>query len=283
MSQVTIRCCLLRRPPIDAQAKDFFFTKGSEMQKVASTDGTEIAYDVAGSGPGLVLIAGAFTGRSYFTPYVEALSTAFTVVNYDRRGRGDSGDTAPYTVEREWEDLAAVQAATGARFACAFSSGVMVLLQSGVPFERLAVVEPPFRTEGAPPVPDRYVERLQEFVAAGNPAGAAELFMVEAVGQPKEVVDQIRETPMWTGLVAMAPTLVYDALQLRDSAVPTALLESIATPTLALFSNASPAWLQESVRQTAAALPHGKAEGHEGTFHTLSPETLTQVLADYLV
>ncbi|WP_405056906.1 alpha/beta hydrolase [Kribbella sp. NBC_01505] len=257
--------------------------KGSEMQKVVSSDGTEIAYDVVGRGPGLVLVAGAFTERASNTSYVEALSSAFTVVNYDRRGRGDSGDTTPYTVEREWEDLAAVQAATGAQFACGFSSGVMVLLQSGVPFERIAVVEPPFRTEGAPPVPDRYVERLQEFVAAGNPGGAVELFIVEAVGQPKEAVDQIRDTPMWAGLEAMAPTLVYDALQLRDSAVPTALLESIETPTLALFSNASPDWLQESTRQTAAALPHGTVEGHDGTFHTLPPETLTQVLANYLL
>jgi len=253
------------------------------MHKVTSQDGTEIAYDVVGGGPGLVLVGGAFTARSSVTPYVEALSTAFTVVNYDRRGRGDSGDTTPYAVEREWEDLAAVQAATEAKFACAFSSGVMVLLQSGVPFERIAVVEPPFRTEGAPPVPERYVERLQEFIAAGNPGGAVELFIVEAVGQPKETLDQIRDTPMWTGLEAMAPTLVHDALQMRDSAVPTALLESIRTPTLALYSNASPAWVQESARQTAAALPQGTVEGHEGTFHTLSPETLTQVLAGYLV
>ncbi len=145
------------------------------------------------------------------------------------------------------------------------------------------MVEPPFRIEGAPPVPERYVERLQEFVATGNPGGAVELFMVEAVGQPKEAVDQIRATPMWAELEAMAPTLVYDGLQMRDSAVPTALLASIQTPTLVLYSNASPAWFQESVRQTAAALPHGTAEGHDGTFHTVPPETLAQVLAGYLV
>ncbi|MFF1817700.1 alpha/beta fold hydrolase [Kribbella sp. NPDC058245] len=253
------------------------------MQKVASQDSTEIAYDVVGEGPGLILVAGAFTERASITPYVEALSTAFTVVNYDRRGRGDSGDTAPYTVEREWEDLAAVRAATGARFACGFSSGAMVLLQAGLPFERIALMEPPFRTEGAPPVPERYVERLQEFIGSGNPGGAVELFIVEAVGQPKEAVDEIRGTPMWASLEAMAPTLVYDALQLGDSAVPTDLLKSIETPTLALFSNASPDWLQESARQTAAALPHGTVEGHDGTFHTLSPETLASVLASYLL
>jgi len=253
------------------------------MEKVVSKDGTEIAYDVTGSGPALVLVAGAFTDRSRYVQDAEALASAFSVVNYDRRGRGDSGDTLPYAVEREWEDLAAVRDATGARFACAYSSGSMVLLQSRVPFEKLAVVEPPFRVEGAPPAPERYLERLQEYVAAGHPGGAAELFMVEAVGQPKEVVDQIRATPMWAGLEAIAHTLVYDGLQMRDSAVPTKLLSTIQLPTLALYSNDSPAWLQNSAKQTAAALPNGTAQGHDGTFHTLPPETLARVLTDYFV
>ncbi|HET6986018.1 MAG TPA: alpha/beta hydrolase [Kribbella sp.] len=253
------------------------------MEKVTSKDGTEIAYDTYGSGPGLVLVAGGFTERSRYVPDAEALSSAFTVVNYDRRGRGDSGDTLPYAVEREWEDLAAVRSATGARFACAYSSGSMVLLQAGLPFEKLAVMEPPFRVEGAPPAPERYIERLEEFVAAGNPGGAAELFMVEAVGQPKEVVDQIRATPMWAGMEAIAHTLVYDALQLRDSAVPIELLSSIDVPVLALYSNVSPAWLKESTKQTAAALPHGKVEGYDGTFHTIPSDTLARALADYFL
>jgi pimeloyl-ACP methyl ester carboxylesterase len=253
------------------------------MEKVVSKDGTELVYDVAGSGPGLVLIAGAFTGRAFFAEYAEALAATFTVVNYDRRGRGDSGDAGDYAVEREWEDLDAVRLATDAQYACAFSSGSMVLLQAGLPFEKQAIVEPPFRVEGAPPAPERYVERLQEYVAAGNPGGAAELFMVEAVGQPREVVEQIRQSPMWAGLEAMAPTLVYDALQMGDSAVPVQLLASVDVPTLGLFSNASPEWLQRSVRETAAALPHGAAEGHDGTFHTLPPATLARVLTDYFV
>jgi hypothetical protein len=159
----------------------------------------------------------------------------------------------------------------------------MVLLQAGLPFEKQAIVEPPFRVEGAPPAPLRYVERLQEYVAAGNPGGAAELFMVEAVGRPREVVEQIRQSPMWAGLEAMAPTLVYDALQMGDSAVPVQLLASIDVPTLGLFSNASPEWLQRSVRETVAALPRGAAEGHDGTFHTLPPATLARVLTDYFV
>lgn len=253
------------------------------MDKVVSKDGTELAYDVVGSGPGLVLVSGAFTGRADYAAYVDALKSAFTVVNYDRRGRGDSGDTAPYAVECEWEDLDAVRSATGAQYACAFSSGSMVLLQAGLPFEKQAVLEPPFRVEGAPPEPERYVERLQEYVAAGDPGGAAELFMVEAVGQPREMVEQLRGTPMWAGMEAMAPTLVYDGLQMRGSAVPRELLSSIEVPTLGLYSNASPEWLQQSVRETADALPQGTAAGHDGTFHTLPPETLARVLEDYFV
>lgn len=253
------------------------------MDRVVSKDGTEIAYDVTGSGPGLVLIAGAFTRRADYAHYAEALSSAFTVVNYDRRGRGDSGDTMPYAVEREWEDLEALRLATDARYACAFSSGSMVLLQAGQPFDKQAVMEPPFRFDGAPPVPDRYVERLQEYVAAGNPGGAAELFIVEAVGQPREVIEQIRQTPMWAGMQALAPTLVYDALQMRDSAVPVELLRSVDVPTLGLYSNSSPEWLQRSVQDAVAALPHGTVAGYDGEFHTLPAETLAEALTDYFV
>lgn len=88
---------------------------------------------------------------------------------------------------------------------------------------------------------------------------------------------------MWAGLEAIAHTLVYDGLQMRDSAVPTELLSTIELPTLALYSNDSPVWLQDSVKQTAAALPKGTVEGRDGSFHTLPPETLARVLKDYFV
>ena len=88
---------------------------------------------------------------------------------------------------------------------------------------------------------------------------------------------------MWAGLEAIAHTLVYDALQLRDSAVPTSLLAATDVETLVLFSKASPDWLKNSVKQTAAALPNGKAEGHDGTFHTIPADTLARVLTDYFL
>jgi pimeloyl-ACP methyl ester carboxylesterase len=256
------------------------------MDKVTSHDGTAIAYDTFGSGPGLILVAGAFTDRSYYVPRATALSESFTVVTYDRRGRGDSGDTAPYAIEREIEDLAALQKATGAAYGSADSSGVMVLLRAaaaGVPFERLSIMEPPFRVEGAPPMPDRYLERLRGLIAAGDLGGAAELFIVEAVGQPREVVEQLKPTPMWAALEAMAPTLVYDALQLGDSAVPTELLASVPIETLALCSTASPEWLQNSSRAAAAVLPNSKTLRLEGQFHEISPEILAPALAEFFL
>jgi hypothetical protein len=97
------------------------------------------------------------------------------------------------------------------------------------------------------------------------------------------VVDQIRETPMWAGLEAMAHTLVYDGLQMRDSAVPVDLLSSVSAPVLALYSNDSPAWLKDAVKQAGAALPHGTVQGHDGTFHTIPPATLAEVLTAYFV
>lgn len=254
------------------------------MDKVSSKDGTSIAYDTFGSGPGLILIAGAFTDRSYYVPLATALSPDFTVITYDRRGRGDSTDVAPYAVEREIEDLQALREATGAVYASADSSGVMVLFRAvatGVHFDKLAVMEPPFRVDGAPPAPDRYLERLQEFIATGNPGGAAELFMVEAVGQPQEMVDGFKGTPLWTALEAMAPTLVYDALQMGDSSLPTDLLRKISTETLAIHSTGSPAWMQSAVATTAAALPNAHLVALDGQFHQVSQDVLVEAFKDF--
>ena len=118
------------------------------MNTVTSSDGTTIAYDRSGEGPPLVLIGGALSDRAAAGSLAEALAPRLTAIAYDRRGRGDSGDTAPYAVEREIEDLEAIVAeAGGSAFVFGHSSGAALALEAaarGLPVTKLALYEPPF-------------------------------------------------------------------------------------------------------------------------------------------
>ncbi len=255
------------------------------MDKVTSKDGTEIAFERQGDGPPVVLIGGAFNDRHTWAELAVALSPEFTAVSYDRRGRGDSGDTEPYAVQREIEDLDAVIADVGGEaFVHGMSSGAALALRAvaaGARVPRLSVMEPPFRLNGAPPAPPKYLETLVELTSTGRQEEAAAYFMTDAVGLPREAVEHTRQLAMWPGLVAMTPTLVYDAYVMGDSDVPTALLASIATPTLAVHSTGSPPWLQGAVAATAEALPHSRVLALDGTFHSIPAHTLAAALADF--
>jgi len=145
------------------------------MRTVISKDGTAIAFDQSGTGPAIILVGGAFTDRSQpiLTQLAESLSPQFTVINYDRRGRGDSGDTAPYGVEREIEDLEAlIKEAGGSAFVCGFSSGAALTLEaaaSGLAMKKLALYEPPFRIAGSSrPLPQDFAKHLSELISSGR-------------------------------------------------------------------------------------------------------------------
>jgi pimeloyl-ACP methyl ester carboxylesterase len=145
------------------------------MKTTTSKDGTRLAYEQLGSGPALVLVDGAMCGRA-FGPMAELaarLAPRFTVYHYDRRGRGDSGDTPPYAVEREVEDLAAiVDAAGGSAYLYGTSSGAVLALRAaaaGVRVPKMVLFEPPFAGEDTPPLPERSRARVDELLAAGDP------------------------------------------------------------------------------------------------------------------
>lgn len=160
------------------------------MEKVMSKDGTMIAVEKTGSGPALVLVDGAFVHRAidqFPASLAELLAPRFTVAHYERRGRGESGDTTPYAVEREIEDLAAVvEAAGGSASVLGMSSGAVLALEAavrGVAIERLLMWEPPFVVDDSrPPLPDDYVAHLDELVAAGRRGDAMEYALTTAVG-----------------------------------------------------------------------------------------------------
>jgi pimeloyl-ACP methyl ester carboxylesterase len=170
------------------------------MRKVISKDGTPIAFDQSGEGPPIILVVGAFNDHSTGAPLAAQLSEHFTVFNYDRRGRGESGDTAPYAVEREIEDLAAlITEAGGSSSVFGYSSGAILSLKAkaaGLALTRLALYDPPFLLDdGFPQRAQEISVRLTELISSGRRGDAVELFQGEIVGIPPEIVAQMRHAP----------------------------------------------------------------------------------------
>ncbi len=227
-------------------------------QYVSSRDGTSIAYEVAGTGPTLISVGGAFYHRGFpVPPGWEILEEHFTVVSYDRRGRGESGDTPPYAVAREIEDLAAIiDAMGGEAFVLGISSGAVLSLDAaaaGLPITRLALYEPPFIVDDSrAPLPDDYVTRLNAMIAEGRRGDAVEYFMTRAVGVPADHVAPMREMDFWPAFEEVAHTLSYDGTvmgtTMSGNPLPVERWREVTVPTLAIAGGASPDYQQRSVR-----------------------------------
>jgi Alpha/beta hydrolase family len=263
-------------------------TASGETQTTSSADGTTIAYQAYGEGPSLVLVGGATQRKEDWAELCSALSDAgVTAVTYDRRGRGDSGDTAPYAVDREIEDIAAVIAATGGSAGLHGQSSGGALANrataAGLPVTTLSAFETPYRTPGGPTPPADYVEHLQGLYDADEPEAMLEYFMVAGVGQPQDQVDQMKQLPFWPAMVTIGRTLLYDGLCLGSSQapVPAELLGSIDVPVLCLASTGSPDWLRAGAEASAAATPGARFVVLEGEFHGAPATVLAPVLADH--
>lgn len=257
---------------------------------VTSRDGTTIAYDRYGEGPALVFVDGATAVRAYDESLATTLAPHFAVYAYDRRGRGDSGDTPPYAVEREIEDLdAVIQATGGSAFVLGHSSGAVLALRAaahGPSIAKLAVYEPPFIVdESRPPIPDDYVEHLDELVAEGRRADAWAYFMTAAVGMPQEVIDGMLAEPWVGAMEAVAHTIAYDGRVMGDTMSGKPLSpdpwSSITAPTLVMDGGASPDWMRNSARALVAVLPNADYRTLEGQDHGPAEDALAPVLIDF--
>ena len=256
------------------------------MDTVASADGTVIAFDRYGGGPPVIMTVGAFNSRSQTEPLARTLAPQFTALNYDRRGRGDSGDTAPYAIEREIEDIAALIAVAGGSASLfGHSSGATLALKAaaaGLPVTRLVLYEPPFRTgDGHPGLPADFAAQLAALVAAGRRGDAVELYQTTAVGLPQEVVEQLRHAPFRPGLEAIAHTLAYDAAIVGDLSLSAGLLATVAAPALVITGENSPPFLRNAA-QAAAALPNGQLAVLPGQTHGLNPGATAPVMTEFL-
>jgi pimeloyl-ACP methyl ester carboxylesterase len=262
------------------------------METVTSADGTTIAYEATGTGPPLVLVDGALCYRGFGPagPLAEQLADRFTVHTYDRRGRGDSGDTAPYAVEREVEDLAAVvEAAGGSARVYGISSGAALALEAadaGVPIERLAVYEAPFVVDDTGPEdPPDYLADLERALADGRRGAAVTMFM-QLVGAPAVMVQVMKLTPPWRKLKGVAHTLPYDHALLAGARsgqpLPADRYAGVEVPVLSMAGGRSPEWMRTAMRQIAEVLPDAEYRTIEGQTHVLKPRAIAPVLADFL-
>ncbi len=262
---------------------------GTESGVVRSADGTALAFDRSGEGPAVILVHGAFTDRTH--PLVAAVATHlapwFTVLNYDRRGRGASGDTLPYAVEREVEDLAAlVDAAGGSAMVFGGSSGAGLVAEAAARLSAIAAIalwEPPYHVgDGAPHVPDDFGAQLDRLVAAGRRGDAVARFMTEAAEVPAAVVAAMRAEPSWAELEAMAHTLGREAAVMGPgNALPAARLAQVTQPTLVLTGGESPAWLTRAGEAVAAAVPRAVHRVLAGQTHGVEAVPLASELLEF--
>jgi len=256
------------------------------MRTTLSADGTKIAYDQTGEGPPIILVVGAFNERSTGAPLANALESHFTVLNYDRRGRGASGDTLPYAVEREVEDLdALIREAGGAARVFGYSSGAILALEGaarGLNITKLALYDAPFMVgDDIPRPPKELAGQLSKLVASGHRGEAVELFQTKMVRIPEDVVAQFRHAPFRPALEAIAHTLVYDASIVGEQELPMAQLPSIKMPTLVVYGGESPAFMGNSAKALAKALPRGQVRALDGQTHDIVPSALAPVLLEF--
>ncbi|HEY2044623.1 MAG TPA: alpha/beta hydrolase [Jatrophihabitans sp.] len=258
---------------------------------VISADRTVIAFDRCGTGPGVVLVHGALTDRTHPTlaGVADVLAQWFTVFNYDRRGRGDSSDNQPYSVERELDDLAAVIAAAGGT-ALLFggSSGAALVLEASArnpAIEKLAVWEPPYHVnEAAPRLPLDLAARLARLVEEGRRSDAVELFMSAATQVPAHALQGMRSDPFWAATEALAHTLAYEAAVMGPGNVlPVERLAAITQPTLVLNGADSPAWMTDAGVAVAAAIPNAVRRVLADQNHNVTPEALGPELLEFFI
>jgi pimeloyl-ACP methyl ester carboxylesterase len=263
------------------------------MAKVASKDRTAIAYSKVGSGPALIIVTGATAFRAFdpnLAVLADLLAPKFTVVTYDRRGRGESGNTLPFSPQREIEDIAAlVEMAGGRASLLGYSSGAVVALEaaaSGLPIDRVVMYEPPFVLPGTgfPPAAD-YVETLNRMTASGDKDAAPAYFM-QSVGMPPEAIEGAKASPMWPIMQSIGPTIAYDGQFMFDGYYTAGKFperwKHATMPVLVLNGDASFPFMPAAADAVAAALPNATRKVLAGQDHGPKPEVMAPVLREFL-
>jgi len=260
------------------------------MDTVTSKDGTTIAFDKQGAGPALLLVDGAMTTRSSGSKpeLAKLLAQHFTVYRYDRRGRGDSGDTKPYAVQREIEDIDALLGeAGGSAFLYGHSSGGCLALDTTIELgdrvKKLAMYEAPYNDDPqARRVWGEYIKNLTEALASERRGDAVALFMT-LVGMPAAQIEGMRHAPFWGGMEAIAPTLAYDhtAIIGKDCTIPTERAARVNVPALVMSGGSGAPFMLETAKTLSTTIPIATLRTLDGQTHDVHPEALAPVLVEF--
>lgn len=259
------------------------------MEKVTSLDGTIIAYDKTGNGPALILVLGALNSRKSGTKLAKLLAARFTVITYDRRGRGNSTDTAPYSPQCEVEDIAAlIGAVEGPVYLYGHSSGAALALEAAIKLPekigKLAIYEVPFTIDdNARNAANEYYKTLKMLLTAGRKDDAVALF-VQSVGVSDKQIQAMKRMPMWKGLVKLAPTLAYDSEVLGEGhALPAARLSKITIPTLVMHGGAGAPFMLDAAIKVSEVIPQAQLRSLAHQTHGVSPKVLAPVLEEFFL
>lgn len=264
------------------------------MSTITSLDGTTIAFDKVGSGPAVILINGAMSYRAFdptLAQLADLLSEHFTVYNYDRRGRGESGNTHPFTKNREIEDVQAMVAdADGTAMLFGISSGGAIALETAAVtpgVTKVFVYEVPFIVDdGRAPLTD-YAGDTARLVADGKIEEVLEYFMTQAVGMPAEFLGGMKEDQgMWGGMIAIAPTIAHDAAFMGDfmkgKLLPEGYWSKVKVPVLVADGGGSDAWMGTAATALNNALPDSRRVTLADQTHMVDPTVLAPVMIDFL-
>jgi pimeloyl-ACP methyl ester carboxylesterase len=267
--------------------------KGMHMRTVTSKtvtskDGTVIAFEKSGKGPAVLLVDGTMGYRGYLgsRPLAAELSKSFTVITYDRRGRGESTDTQPYSVEREIEDIETlIDEVGGPVYLYGFSSGSVLALKAasrlGDKIAKLALFEPPLNSNDYEAKQEFavYSKRIAELLQANQRGDAVAAFLADMI--PAEVLESMRQSPEWPVMEAVAPTIAYDNAVMGDGSLPIEDAKAATMPTLVLDGGASPDFKHEAADALAKAMPHAQRKTLEAQTTMVSPESLVPVLVEF--
>jgi len=259
------------------------------MSHIQSNDGTRIAYERTGSGPALIVVDGALCSRAFgpSAKLAPLLAKHFTVFTYDRRGRGQSGDTEPYSASREVDDIAALINVTGGPVSLlGLSSGGALALEAaanGLPVNKVAAYEPPYvDVEGNRGGATMHQGQLTQILAAGDRGGALKYFMKDMVGAPAAMVVMLRLMPwVWRKLEAVAHTLPYDAAVMTEFRIPQARFASINVPSLIMNGSKTDTRLRDAARKVAGVIPRSVHRELAGQTHNVKAEVLVPPVVEF--